>query len=47
VLTASRDEAAKVARILGEARSRGELPKYLEAPLDDLLKLLHEKGAKS
>ena len=27
----------------GEARARGELPKYLEAPLDDLLKLLKEK----
>ncbi len=47
VLTASRDGAAMVARILGEARARGELPKYLEAPLDDLLKLLNEKGAKS
>jgi serine/threonine protein kinase/tetratricopeptide (TPR) repeat protein len=46
VLAASRDGAAKIARILGEARSRGELPKYLEAPLNDLVKLLNEKGAK-
>jgi hypothetical protein len=47
VLAASRDGAAMVARILGEARKRGELPKYLEAPLDELLKLLNDKGAKS
>ena len=47
VLGGSRDGAAKIARILGEARSRGELPKYLEKPLDELLKLLNEKGAKS
>jgi tetratricopeptide (TPR) repeat protein len=47
VLAASRDGAAKIARILGEARSRGELPKYLEAPLDDLLRLLNEKGSRS
>jgi len=43
VLAASRDGAAMVARILGQSRSRGELPKYLEAPLDDLLKLLNER----
>ena len=47
VLAASRSRASNVARILKEARARGELPKYLEAPLDDLLKLLNEKGAKS
>jgi tetratricopeptide (TPR) repeat protein len=47
VLTASRDGAAKIARILEQARSRGELPKYFEAPLGDLLRLLNEKGAKS
>jgi len=47
VVAASRDGAAKIARILGEARSCGELPRYLEAPLDDLLKLLNEKEAKS
>ena len=47
VVAASRDGAAKIARILGEARSRGLLPRYLEAPLDDLLKLLNEKEAKS
>ncbi|MFI5181266.1 MAG: protein kinase [Thermoanaerobaculia bacterium] len=47
VLAASRDGAAKIARILGEARTRGELPKYLETPLDELLRLLKEKGTKS
>jgi hypothetical protein len=47
VLTASRDGAAKIARLLGEARARGELPKYLETPLVELLKLLNETGAKS
>jgi hypothetical protein len=46
VLAASRNGAAKIAKILDEARSRRELPKYLEAPLDDLLKSLDEKGAK-
>ncbi len=45
VLAASRDGAAKVAKILVEARARGELPKYLEKPLDDLLKLLSQKDA--
>ena len=47
VLTASRDGAAKIARILGEARSRGELPKYLEAPLDELLELLKKPAGGS
>ena len=47
VLAASRDGAAMVARILGQARARGEMPKYFEAPLDGLLKLLNEKRAKS
>ncbi len=47
VLAASRDGATMVARILGQSRARGEMPKYLEAPLDDLLKLLVGKGAKS
>jgi serine/threonine protein kinase/tetratricopeptide (TPR) repeat protein len=47
VLAASRDGAAMVARILGQSRERGELPKYLETPLDELLKLLNESGAKS
>jgi hypothetical protein len=46
VLAASRDGAARTARILGEARARGELPKYLETPLDELLELLNETGAK-
>jgi len=40
VLVASRDGAAMVARILGQSRARGELPKYLEGPLDDLVRLL-------
>jgi len=40
VLAASRDGAAMVARILGQARSRGELPKYLNEPLDELIQLL-------
>jgi serine/threonine protein kinase/tetratricopeptide (TPR) repeat protein len=43
VLAASRDGAAMVARVLGEARTRGELPAYLEQPLDELVELL-EKG---
>jgi serine/threonine protein kinase/tetratricopeptide (TPR) repeat protein len=47
VVTASRDGAARIARILEQARSRGELPKYFEAPLGDLQRLLNEKGAKS
>jgi hypothetical protein len=47
VLKASRDGAALVARVLGEARGRGELPAYLSAPLDGLVKLLKENdGAK-
>jgi len=32
-------------RILQEARARGECPKYLEKPMDDLLKQLEEQGA--
>ncbi len=44
VLTASRDGAARVARNLEGARSRGELPSYLNQPLDDLVKLLKEHG---
>jgi len=47
VLAASRDGAAKIAKILYEARSRGELPQYLERPLDELLKLLNETKAKA
>ncbi len=47
VLAASRDGAARIAKILEKARTRGELPKYLEAPLDELLKLLNEKGVKN
>jgi tetratricopeptide (TPR) repeat protein len=47
VLGASRDRAAMVARILGQSRARGELPSYLNEPLDELLKLLNEQGAKS
>ncbi len=42
VLTASRDGAAMVAKILGQSRARGELPKYLIEPLDDLLRLLKQ-----
>ena len=41
-----RDDAAIVARILGQARARSELPKYVETPHDDLHKLLNEKSAK-
>jgi len=47
VLAASRDGAARIAKVLVEARARGELPKYLEPPLEDLLKLLNKNGAKS
>jgi serine/threonine protein kinase/tetratricopeptide (TPR) repeat protein len=45
VLAASRDGAAKIARILEGARSRGELPAYLEQPLEELVTLLKENGA--
>ena len=40
VLAASRDGAARIARILEAARARGELPSYLEQPLDELKRLL-------
>ncbi|MBZ5590514.1 MAG: protein kinase, partial [Acidobacteriia bacterium] len=40
VLAPSRDGAAMVARILGQARARGELPSYLNQPLEELQKLL-------
>jgi tetratricopeptide (TPR) repeat protein len=40
VLAASRDGAARIARILEGARGRGELPSYLEQPLDELVQLL-------
>lgn len=42
VLAESRKTAAMFAGILGQARARGELPDYLHAPLDDLVKLLKE-----
>jgi hypothetical protein len=42
-----RDGTAMVAKALAQARSRGELPKYLETPLDDFLMLLNERRAKS
>lgn len=44
VVTASRDGAAKIARLLQQARGRGELPKYLGQPLDDFVKLLAAHG---
>jgi hypothetical protein len=47
VLTASRDGAARIARVLEGARSRGELPAYLNKPLDELQRLLNEKGGTS
>ena len=47
VLAATRDAAAVGARILGQARARGELPSYLELPLDELVALLKEKGTRS
>lgn len=43
MLAPSRDGAAMVARILGQARARGELPAYLEQPLDELVKVLNEE----
>jgi tetratricopeptide (TPR) repeat protein len=43
VAAASHDGAAKIARILGAARSRGELPLYLETPLEELNRLLERK----
>ena len=42
VLAASRDGAALVAKILGQARTRGELPDYLHKPLDQAAQLLKE-----
>jgi tetratricopeptide (TPR) repeat protein len=42
VLAASRDRATKVAGVLQNARVRGELPAYLEQPLDDLILLLRK-----
>jgi len=47
VLTASRDGAARIARILEGARFRGELPSYLNQPLDELQRLLNENRTKS
>jgi hypothetical protein len=32
-------------RILQDARVKGELPKYLEKPLDDMLRQLKTQGA--
>ncbi|MBI4913118.1 MAG: protein kinase [Acidobacteria bacterium] len=40
VLAGARDGAGMVARALGQARDRGELPTYLEKPLEDLVKVL-------
>jgi tetratricopeptide (TPR) repeat protein len=42
VLAGSRDEAARTAKILEQSRARGELPKYLETPLNELLRLLNQ-----
>jgi tetratricopeptide (TPR) repeat protein len=47
VLAASRDGAARIARILEGARARGELPSYLEQPLDELVRLLNQRGGTS
>ncbi len=46
VLASAREGAAMVAKVLGQARARGELPAYLEPPLDDLVLMLkhHEVG---
>ena len=41
VLAASRQGAEMVARLLQAARGRGELPKYLEPPHDELVRLLN------
>jgi tetratricopeptide (TPR) repeat protein len=42
VLAASREGAEMVARVLQEARARGELPKHLEPPLEELVRLLKQ-----
>jgi serine/threonine protein kinase/tetratricopeptide (TPR) repeat protein len=47
VLAASREMAVTTARILASARARGELPLYLEQPLDEFQKLLEEEGPKT
>ena len=40
ILERSRRDFVDVLPILQQARSRGELPRYLEAPLSDLVKKL-------
>ena len=45
IFSASRKGAEISARLLVQARARGELPQYLEKPLDELLQLLKEQGA--
>jgi tetratricopeptide (TPR) repeat protein len=47
ILAASRKGALMDLRILGQARDRGELPSYLNQPLDELIKLLRENGGTS
>jgi len=47
VLAASREGAAMVARVFGQSRTRGELPPYLNQPLDELVKLLKQDGGTS
>ncbi|MBZ5587986.1 MAG: hypothetical protein LAO05_05430, partial [Acidobacteriia bacterium] len=42
VLAGTRDSAAMTARVFGQARARGELPSYLNQPLDQLVKLLKD-----
>ena len=45
MVTASRDGATWLAKILEQARVRGELPAYLNQPLDDLENLLKSPKA--
>lgn len=47
ILAASREGALMDVRILAQARARGELPSYLNGPLDQLVKLLKENGGAS
>ncbi|MGA9752524.1 MAG: hypothetical protein WBS54_12120 [Acidobacteriota bacterium] len=45
VIAQSKAAFALLIRILGDVRSRGECPKYLEKPMDDLLAQLESRGA--
>ena len=45
VIQKTKTPFAMLIRILDDARARGECPKYLEKPMDDLLRQLADRGA--